>query len=239
MHKDASLALKETRQAWRCWTALAPTGPPRSLPLVQAPKTGQLIKSRIKKGFFFLHCICVCFYQIWPFSSLKHFYLCVCSCKPTASSLPRHVPCQSPAELHKKLHEGFQWILVGEPRKHIYSFGSLSELWLNFDLGVYEGDLIQGQFGFEQFGGMRSTEGCFLVTSHYITSSITIFSCRGPKGVWTLEEKGESPQFNTTFEEARPSLTHMALLGLQRAGYLKYLISQNVDGLHVRSGFPR
>lgn len=57
--------------------------------------------------------------------------------------------------------------------------------------------------------------------------------------MWTLEEKGELPHFDTTFEDARPSLTHLALLGLQRAGYLKYLISQNVDGLHVRSGFPR
>jgi mono-ADP-ribosyltransferase sirtuin 6 len=54
-----------------------------------------------------------------------------------------------------------------------------------------------------------------------------------------MEEKGETPKFDTTFEDARPSLTHMALLGLYKAGILKYLVSQNVDGLHVRSGFPR
>lgn len=54
-----------------------------------------------------------------------------------------------------------------------------------------------------------------------------------------MEEKGLSPKFDTTFENARPSKTHMALLGLQRVGILKFLVSQNVDGLHVRSGFPR
>lgn len=57
--------------------------------------------------------------------------------------------------------------------------------------------------------------------------------------MWTMEEKGLSPKFDTTFENARPSKTHMALLGLQRVGILKFLVSQNVDGLHVRSGFPR
>ena len=63
---------------------------------------------------------------------------------------------------------------------------------------------------------------------------------RGPNGVWTKQRRGEAlPKASIPFEHARPSITHQALLALQRSGKLKYLVSQNVDSLHLRSGFPR
>jgi len=37
-------------------------------------------------------------------------------------------------------------------------------------------------------------------------------------GVWTLEERGESPNIDVTFETAKPTLTHLALVTLEQAG---------------------
>lgn len=61
----------------------------------------------------------------------------------------------------------------------------------------------------------------------------------GP-GAWEklATKTNAKPKLSTKMASAIPTPCHMALVKLQQAGYLKFLISQNVDGLHRKSGFP-
>ncbi|CAF4470457.1 unnamed protein product, partial [Rotaria sp. Silwood2] len=61
----------------------------------------------------------------------------------------------------------------------------------------------------------------------------------GP-GEWELQDHKANRLKSSTviddMQKAIPSLAHMALVALQRQGILKCVVSQNFDGLHLRSG---
>lgn len=70
-----------------------------------------------------------------------------------------------------------------------------------------------------------------------ISTSTGIPDFRGPEGVWTLKRQGRLQDLKAVNTlQAIPSPAHMALVELQNRGILKYVISQNCDGLHRRSG---
>jgi len=64
---------------------------------------------------------------------------------------------------------------------------------------------------------------------------------RGPDGVWTRRDKGlPPPRTKVPWHMVEPNMAHKALVELQNIGIMKYLISQNVDNLHLKSGIkPR
>ncbi|WP_455142795.1 SIR2 family NAD-dependent protein deacylase [Candidatus Hodarchaeum mangrovi] len=62
---------------------------------------------------------------------------------------------------------------------------------------------------------------------------------RGPEGVWTLRAKGLKPKMpDKPYSAINPNVGHYVLVRLYKHGFLKYLISQNVDNLHIKSGIP-
>jgi mono-ADP-ribosyltransferase sirtuin 6 len=74
-----------------------------------------------------------------------------------------------------------------------------------------------------------------LLTGAGISTDSGLPDFRGPDGIWTRQEKGLPTKFRL-FTSVEPNTGHRAIVDLQNLGKLKFLISQNVDNLHLRSG---
>lgn len=101
----------------------------------------------------------------------------------------------------------------------------------------------------------RSSDPVVVLTGAGMSTDSGIPDFRGPNGLWTRDPKASAMFDIETYLEdeevrrrawqgrrenpawtARPNAGHLALTGLQSAGRLGAILTQNIDGLHQRAG---
>jgi len=82
---------------------------------------------------------------------------------------------------------------------------------------------------------MLAARHLVVFTGAGISTESGLADFRGPNGLWTRQAKG-LPAKSIDFASAEPNAGHLAIAELQRLGRLAFLVSQNVDNLHLKSG---
>lgn len=83
---------------------------------------------------------------------------------------------------------------------------------------------------------MAQAKHLVLFTGAGISTESGLPDFRGPDGVWTRRDKGLPPPKSPRIQDVKPNAAHRAVRRLQDLGRLGFLISQNVDNLHLASG---
>lgn len=83
------------------------------------------------------------------------------------------------------------------------------------------------------------SERLVIFTGAGISTDSGLPDYRGPDGVWTRRDKGlPPPKMKVSWDKVKPNEGHYAIVELLKINKLDYVISQNVDGLHAKSGIP-
>lgn len=84
---------------------------------------------------------------------------------------------------------------------------------------------------------MYTSQYLVVFTGAGISTESGLSDFRGPDGVWTRRDRGLEPKRPAvSLEAAEPNAGHNSIVEIQNLGKLKFLISQNVDNLHLKSG---
>jgi len=103
---------------------------------------------------------------------------------------------------------------------------------------------------------LRQAERILVFTGAGISTGSGIRDFRGPQGVWKTQKPvyfddflaSESARIEywdqkleawPTFRDARPNAVHEAIASLERARRVDTVVTQNIDGLHLRAGTSR
>jgi NAD-dependent deacetylase len=100
---------------------------------------------------------------------------------------------------------------------------------------------------------LRGSKGAVIFTGAGVSTGSGIPDFRGPQGVWTRRQPVYFQDFMTSeaariehwdyklegrdaFREARPNAVHQAIVRLEKAGKVRCVVTQNIDGLHSQAG---
>lgn len=86
---------------------------------------------------------------------------------------------------------------------------------------------------------IKKSNHLVILTGAGISTESGLPDYRGPNGLWTYLKKGISNNKKAkSFNKFKPTTGHKAITELYRKGYMKFLITQNIDNLHRKAGIP-
>jgi len=85
---------------------------------------------------------------------------------------------------------------------------------------------------------IKQSEYVVVFTGAGVSTGCGIPDYRGPNGVWTSRAKGLPEPKMPSPADVKPGMSHRCINKLYEAGLVKFVVTQNVDGLHLRSGLP-